>query len=179
MKCCMHHGFIHALLSRLRHFGAIFGCNTGVASVQREALCGAITATSLLCLQGAEMISFGVAVRSRTWVPCRKPRWRNARWTRSVCNSDDCSRAMPQAITPMAAGAKDSKALSRFARVSWGLNVSHSYVCFSRVYPRGFGEGVFQATQQWRPQPSLRQKKSVDARATDVEIFQALPLGDC
>lgn len=34
------------------------------------------------------------------------------------------------------------------------------------------------AMQQWRPEPVLRQKLELSPRATDLEIFQSLSLGD-
>ena len=32
--------------------------------------------------------------------------------------------------------------------------------------------------QSWGPQPRLRQKRSVDTKMTDKELFQNMPLGD-
>lgn len=47
-----------------------------------------------------------------------------------------------------------------------------------RVYPHEFGDGLCCALDGWRPQPSLRQKKALNPRDTDVQIFASLSLGD-
>lgn len=49
-----------------------------------------------------------------------------------------------------------------------------------RSYPEGFGVRLLQLYRQVKDMPrlSMRQKKHVETRSTDLEIFMGLPLGD-
>ena len=55
------------------------------------------------------------------------------------------------------------------------------YICqppWLRIYPLGFGVGLKDSMESWTARPTLRQKKEIDPRMTDVQIFESLPLGD-
>lgn len=50
-----------------------------------------------------------------------------------------------------------------------------------RSYPRGLGECLLECWEQlngWKIQIDLRQKKKLDPRKTDLQLFSELPLGD-
>lgn len=47
-----------------------------------------------------------------------------------------------------------------------------------RVYTKQFGRNLIDAVSYHRVRPTLRQKVPLDPRATDVELFTQLELGD-
>ena len=48
-----------------------------------------------------------------------------------------------------------------------------------RVYTEQFGRSLIEALQAHRPHGTLRQKKHICTRKTDVQIFLEMDLGDC
>ena len=47
-----------------------------------------------------------------------------------------------------------------------------------RIYTREFGQSLMQALKLHRPHPTLRQKKHICPRKTDLELFNELPVDD-
>ena len=47
-----------------------------------------------------------------------------------------------------------------------------------RVYPVGFGEGLYDIMGSWHPQPTLRQKKEVPQRSSDLDLFRSMRVDD-
>ena len=47
-----------------------------------------------------------------------------------------------------------------------------------RIYPLGFGHGLRDVMSSWRCEPRLRQKKTIDTKKSDRELFEELSLDD-
>ena len=52
------------------------------------------------------------------------------------------------------------------------------FILLPRVYSYQFGQSLMEAMKWHRPQPTMRHKVKVNPRATDLELFQNLPLHD-
>lgn len=64
--------------------------------------------------------------------------------------------------------------LSIFLWVLWILNRSIT----PRAYTKQFGYNLIDAASRHRPCPTIRQKVPIDPKATDVQLFSQLDLGD-